>query len=135
LFHPDFLPEGASYAFAMKKNCNECGEAFMGRLDKRFCSDACRSTFHNRRNSDANNFVRNVNNILRKNRRILERLNARGKAYLHRDRLLAEGFQFNYFTNEYRTKSGNLYRFVYEQGYILKDDGYLTLVVRQEYVE
>lgn len=119
----------------MKKPCRECGEVFMGRLDKRFCSDACRSTFHNRQNSDANNFVRNVNNILRRNRRILEHLNASGKAYLHRDKLLAEGFKFDYFTNEYRTRSGNLYRFVYEQGYLEKDNGFLTLVVRQDYVE
>lgn len=113
----------------------ECGEAFLGRVDKRFCSDACRSTFHNRQNSDANNFVRNINNILRKNRRILEGMNPSGKASVHRDKLLAEGFKFSYFTNEYRTKTGNRYRFVYEQGYIERDNGYLTLVIRQEYMD
>ena len=119
----------------MKKQCAECGELFIGRSDKRFCSAACRSTFHNRQNSDQTNFIRNINNILRKNRRILEDFNPDGKASVHRDQLIAEGFKFSYFTNEFITRTGNTYRFCYEQGYIERDDGYLTLVVRQEYVE
>ena len=119
----------------MRKQCPECGEEFLGRADKRFCSAGCRSAFHNRQNSDQTNFIRNINNILRKNRRILESINQGGKVTIHRDKLLEEGFKFSYFTNEYRTKSGNIYRFCYDQGYTERDNGYLTLVVRQEYVE
>ena len=119
----------------MKKNCQECGEAFMGRADKKFCSDQCRSAYNNRLNSDATNFIRNINNILRKNRRILAELNPDGKAQVHKDRLLEKGFKFSYFTNEYITKSGNNYRFCYDQGYLARENNYFTLVVRQEYVE
>ncbi len=119
----------------MKKQCIECGEEFIGRADKRFCSPQCRSTFHNRQNSDQTNFIRNINNILRKNRRILAALNPEGKATVHRDKLVEAGFKFSYFTNEYRTKSGNVYRFCYEQGYTERDNGYIMLVIRQEYVE
>jgi hypothetical protein len=79
--------------------------------------------------------MRNINNILRKNRRILAALNPNGKARVHREKLLAEGFKFSYFTNEYVTKSGNNYRFCYDQGYLEIDNDYYTLVVRQEYVE
>lgn len=118
-----------------KKQCIICGEEIVGRPDKRFCSDSCRSTFHNRQNSDQTNFIRNINNILRKNRRILVNMNPDGKAYLHRDRLLENGFNFRYFTNEYVTRKGVVYRFVYDQGYTERENGYLTLVVRQEYVE
>jgi hypothetical protein len=118
-----------------KKKCAECAEPFMGREDKRFCSDQCRSSFHNRLNSDATNFIRNINNILRKNHRILAGWNTEGKTRVHRDKLIENGFKFRYFTNEYRTRSGNVYRFCYDQGYIELDNGYLTLVVRQEYVE
>lgn len=117
------------------KKCEECGAEMKGRSDKRFCSDSCRSAFHNRMNSDASNFVRNVNNILRKNRRILEENNPKGKARVHRDKLLEQGFKFTYFTNEYITKSGNIYRFCYEQGYIELDDDMVALVIRQGYVE
>ena len=119
----------------MKKSCIECGEEFMGRADKKFCSAHCRTTFYNKQNSDVSNFMRNVNNILRKNRRILVELNPGGKANVRKEKLLDLGFKFSYFTNIYRTKAGKEYRFCYEQGYLEREDGYLTLVVRQEYVE
>ncbi len=119
---------------APKRACLECGEAFFGRKDKKFCSDQCRNAYNNRLNSDATNFVRNVNNTLRKNRRILAELNPTGKTKIRRDKLLAKGFNFTYFTNIYRTKAGKVYHFCYDQGYIAIDDDYLALVVRQEYV-
>ncbi len=119
----------------MKNTCLECGEAFIGRADKKFCSDQCRSAHNNRLNKDATNFIRNINNILRKNRRILAELNPEGKITIHRDRLLERGFKFSYFTNEFRTKSGNVYHFCYDQGYLPLDNNYYTLVVRKEYVE
>ena len=118
-----------------KRTCLECGEKISGRVDKKFCSDSCRNSYNNRINSDANNFVRNVNNILRKNRRILEELNPNGKAKVHRDKLLSEGFKFSYFTNIYRTKAGKEYHFCYEQGYLELDNDWYALVIRQEYVE
>ncbi len=45
----------------MKNTCVECGEEIKGRADKKFCSDQCRSAFNNRLNSDATNFIRNIN--------------------------------------------------------------------------
>ncbi len=119
----------------MKNTCVECGEEIIGRADKKFCSDNCRSAFNNRLNSDATNFIRNINNILRKNRRILADLNPEGKTKIHRDRLLERGFKFSYFTNEYVTRAGSVYRFCYDQGYLALDNDYYALVVRQEYVE
>ena len=118
-----------------KKKCQECEELFLGRSDKKFCSDSCRSSHNNRLNSDTTNFVRNINNILRKNRRILEHFNPNGKARVHRDKLMEEGFKFRYFTNQYVTQSGNVYHFCYEQGWMELDHGYYRLVIRQEYVE
>lgn len=118
-----------------KGKCIECGDKVFGRADKRFCSDNCRSSFNNRLNSDATAFIRNISNKLRKNRRILCDLNPHGKARVHRDELLGKGFNFNYFTNEYRTKSGNVYHFVYDQGYLELDNEYFALVIRMEYVE
>jgi len=45
----------------MKKKCLECNDEFIGRADKKFCSDNCRSAYNNKLNSDATNFVRNIN--------------------------------------------------------------------------
>lgn len=119
----------------MKKTCLECGDEFNGRADKKFCSDQCRSSYNNKLNSDVSNFMRNINNILRKNRRILAELNPHGKSKVHRDKLLEKGFKFSYFTNVYQTKAGKTYHFCYEQGYLPINDGYFALVVRQAYVE
>lgn len=117
------------------KKCMECGETIRGRTDKKFCSDQCRNSYNNRLNSDNNNFVRNINNILRKNRRILQSLNPEGTTKVGKDELLTNGFNFNYHTNTYTTKSGKTYFFCYEFGYLPLEGDMFAIVVRQEYVE
>lgn len=121
-------------SLSMEKVCQECGEKLIGRVDKKFCSDQCRNTYNNRLNQDSTNFVRNINRILKKNRRILEALNTRGKTRVSRQKLIDEGFNFDYHTNVFTTKTGNTYVFCYDQGYIQVDNDYYTLVERQEYV-
>ncbi|MCB0660481.1 MAG: hypothetical protein KDC04_06080 [Saprospiraceae bacterium] len=115
--------------------CLECGDKILGRRDKKFCSDQCRTTYNNRLNTDQNKFMRNINNILRKNRRILEALNPTGKTTVTKTDLLDEGFKFAYFTNEYKTKSGKTYRFCYEHGYLELENNIFALVIRKEYVD
>ena len=85
--------------------CKECGDKLRGRVDQKFCSDYCRNTYNNRLNSDSTKYIRRVNNILRKNRRILSELNPTGKLKVDEMRLAEEGFNFHYFTNTYITKN------------------------------
>ena len=100
------------------KKCKECDEAMRpGRSDKQFCSDQCRSAYNNRRNSDATNEMRCINNLLRKNRRILANFILRGMVRLNREQLIQEGFCFKYFTHLSRSSSGEVYNFCYELGY------------------
>ena len=115
-----------------EKTCLECGEKIKGRADKKFCSDQCRITYNNKLNSDETNLVRNVNNTLRKNRRILMELNTTGKTRVAREKLLEKGFDFGYFTSTYTTKEGALYKYCYEQGYLEVDKNYFLLVVKKE---
>lgn len=117
----------------LEKNCIECGTAFKGRIDKRFCSDQCRSTHNNRRNSNENSCVRNINNILRRNRRILMELNPNGKNKVPFDRLKSRGFNFHYYTSTYTTRDGAQYYYCYEQGYLAIDGDYFLLVVKKEF--
>ncbi len=119
----------------MKKECEICGEKMTGRRDKRFCSDQCRSAHNNRLNGDVNNYMRNITNILRKNRRILVSLNPKGKSKVHRDKLLAKGFKFDYLTNIYKTRAGKVYHFCFEQGYLELEDKMYALVIKKEYVD
>lgn len=101
----------------MKKQCLECDRSFHGRADKKYCSNACRSATHNRQNRDQLKFVRNINNILRTNRRILAKLNTMGKTKIHRDKLLVRGFQFGFHTHTEQTASSTTCYFCYDHGY------------------
>lgn len=116
----------------MEKTCLNCQESIIGRSDKKFCSDQCRSSFNNRANSQENSYIKTVNAILKKNRKILADMNPTGKAKVKREDLIQKGFDFKFLTNIYRTKSGNTYFFCYDQGYFKIDNEYLALVVRLE---
>ncbi len=113
-----------------KQQCLECGEPFKGRVDKKFCSDYCRNSYNNKVNKDSKNLIRNTNNRLRKNYRILEALNPNQKTKTSKTKLNERGFDFNHFTSIYTTKAGTIYYFVYDQGYLPLEGGYYALVKR-----
>jgi predicted nucleic acid-binding Zn ribbon protein len=117
------------------RKCKECGQVLNGRKDQKFCSDYCRNTYNNRQNEDATAYVRRINNILRKNRRILASMNPTGKVTVDGIRLAEEGFNFHYFTNIYQTRKGSQYFFCYEQGYIKLENDQYMLVHKQDYVK
>ena len=112
----------------MNKTCLECNDKIVGREDKKFCSDGCRNSYNNKINKDSTNFMRNVNNKLRKNYRILSALNVDGKSKTTRAKLLSKGFDFDFFTNILNTKTGNTYYFIYDQGYLALENDYFMLV-------
>lgn len=112
----------------MSKVCLECGEKIAGRDDKKFCSDGCRNAHNNKMNKDQNNLMRNINNKLRKNYRILCDLNPEEKTKTTRTKLLSKGFDFEFFTSIYHTKNGNTYYFLYDQGYMaIENDGFVLV--------
>ena len=110
------------------KTCLECSEKIVGREDKKFCSDGCRNSYNNKMNKDSTNFMRNVNNKLRKNYRVLCELNVEGKSRTTRNKMMSKGFDFEFFTSILNTKTGNTYFFVYDQGYRVLEDEYYMLV-------
>lgn len=115
-----------------KRTCPICGDTITGRIDKKFCSDQCRTEYNNKHNQFSNNYIRQVNRILRKNRRIMEELNPYGKTKITKKKLVDKGFDFKYFTNIYRTKTGNTYYFCYEQGYLPLENDYYALVKNEK---
>jgi predicted nucleic acid-binding Zn ribbon protein len=115
----------------MSKVCLECGEKIVGREDKKFCSDGCRNAYNNKINKDSTNYMRNINNKLRKNYRILSNLNIEGKSKTTKTKLLSKGFDFDFFTNILNTGTGNTYYFVYDQGYRFLDNDFYMLVKKE----
>jgi hypothetical protein len=117
-----------------KNNCLECGTRLMGRIDKKFCNDQCRSVYNNRENRISGDYFRKVNTILRKNRKILEKLMVGEKSKTTKEKLLINGFNFYYYTNIYSTQQGKNYYFVYELGYLELDNEEYALVRKKDYV-
>ena len=114
-----------------KKKCLESEELLQGRVEKKFCSDYCRNSYNNRANKDSKNLIRNTNNRLRKNYKILSELNSSGKTKVWRTKLYDNGFDFQFFTSIYTTKTGNTYFYVYNEGYLpLEND--LFLLIKKE---
>ena len=86
--------------------CLNCEKPLKGRTDKKFCDDYCRNSYNNQLKAAKNNLVRNINNALGKNRRILESFfkPKEDKVNIHKDKLLEKGFQFKYITHTYTTQ-------------------------------
>src|SRR6187401_1169737 len=111
------------------RTCQECGEILKGRADKKFCDDACRSNFNNKANSDCTAEMRNINNILRRNRRILDSVvRADGKGKIPRINLADKGFNFRFYTHTYTTRRGTEYKLCYDYGYMPVENDYVLVV-------
>ena len=114
------------------RSCLECGTKIRGRIDKKFCSDHCRNAYNNRLNKDNKNLIRNINNRLRKNYRVLDSFTLKdGKTRTTKNRLVDKGFDFDYITNVYTTKKGSTYYFVYDLGYLPLDNDFYMIVKRE----
>ena len=112
------------------RKCLECGDKVVGRIDKKFCSDYCRNAYNNKVNKESKNLIRNTNNRLRKNYKILTDLNTTGKTKVTRRKLFDRGFDFTFFTSIYTTKTGNTYFYIYDQGYLALENELYLLIKR-----
>ena len=110
------------------KLCLECQDRVFGREDKKFCGDSCRNSYNNKQNKDSSNLMRNVNNKLRRNYRILSDINTEGKTKITKSKLDGLGFDFNYFTNLKVYKNGSEYKFIYDQGYKILEEDFVLIV-------
>lgn len=58
----------------------------------------------------------------------MEALTESHKVKVDKTDLIEAGFQFDFFTHQYKTTAGKVYIFVYEYGYLLlKDDQFLLV--------
>lgn len=116
----------------MKRLCLDCDTAVIGRSDKKFCDDACRSNYYYKSEGSDLNYIRKVNAILKKNRKLLEQFNPDGKTRLKMKILQSNGFNFDYYTNTYTTGKGTQYFFCYEHGYLILPPEDVLLVKKKD---
>ena len=106
---------------AYMKLCKTCREPIRGRSDKKFCSDHCRTHWHNEQNRMTSACVRTINQALRRNRRILLRC-SEGKKKPSRSMMISLGYDFNLFTGMAITVAGQSVYICYDIGFVIEAD-------------
>lgn len=115
-----------------KRFCLNCNSIINGRPDKKFCSDACRTMFHNRirhiRHTQSEELSR-IDRILKKNHAIIERLYSRGERETTFTELFGMGFNFDYITSlrENPDISSSYIVGCYDYTYVIGRDGRVFL--------
>jgi hypothetical protein len=101
----------------MKKSyCKVCKEPLEGRIDKKFCTDACRCSFFNRVQLRERKEFRKIDRIIKQNRKILKQLFEAGRAQASKQELETMGFEFGYATQVVVANEGELRYFCYDLG-------------------
>jgi hypothetical protein len=119
----------------MEKLCLECGKPLgAGRSDRRFCNEACKTKFHNNQKIFEYAEIKKIENILKRNRRVLKRLlgDEREKVVSY-EKLLKLGFEFGYYTH-HRKSAVKKYEYTYcfDYGYRIADDASYKIVKAYE---
>ncbi len=118
------------------KNCLACNKILKGRIDKKFCDDYCRNNYNNlqKRKNTNSVYVKNINNALLKNRKILENILPETEELIKipHQKLLEKGFVFKYHTHTYKNKKDQIYFFCYDYGYLTLENNWLLVVKRRE---
>ena len=117
------------------RKCMVCGELLIGRIDKKFCSEQCKTHYHNQSPNKSEKIRRDLNKILSKNQTILKKYNPVGKTTVRTEVLKSEGYNFKFFTHIYKTKNGFTYYFCYDFGYMPVEDDKILIVNWQEYMK
>jgi hypothetical protein len=122
-----------------QRTCLACDKELKGRSDKRFCDLHCKSSYHYRRSlEEAPRFYNKVDNQLKLNRKILKQYNKAGKATVRASLIKEDGFNPNYFTHYWKNNKEDVYLFVYEYGFLKKNEHGVEkyiLIKWQDYME
>lgn len=78
--------------------CLECGTLFYGRLNKRFCCDACKNRYHNRKQQEIRRVKLRMRTILERNYSILSSLLSMNLFSINRQELLLLGYNMDCMT-------------------------------------
>lgn len=120
------------------KECFHCSKQLKGRTDKKFCDSHCKSAYQYKKEKESpERFYNKVDNQLKLNRKILKEYNKGGKVTIRTNVLKELGFDPKFFTHYWKNKKGEVYLFVYEYGFLKKDENgkdKYVLVTWQDYM-
>lgn len=120
------------------KECFHCAKALTGRTDKKFCDSHCKSAYQYKKEKESpERFYNKVDNQLKLNRKIFKEFNKGGKVTIRAKVLIELGFNPKFFTHYWKNQKGEVYLFVYEYGFLKKNENgkeKYVLVTWQEYM-
>lgn len=99
------------------KKCKQCGKNLIGRLDKLFCDSQCRNTFNNQNKRSDQLLIQDVNQRIRRNRRILKSLCPIGKATVRKEVLDTMQYDYRYFSSIFKSPNNNVYYICYDYAF------------------
>lgn len=111
----------------MKRTCLRCGAPLQGRIDKKFCSDDCRTDYHNEQRRKWERELRTVNRILAANWKILTRNLRLGRSVLPVEELAAQQFNFTVYTASRRRFPGRRTYWCYNCTYQVSRSGIVRI--------
>lgn len=111
----------------MERFCRECSAPLAGRSDKHFCSDSCRTAYHNRRYRKEERDTGAVNVVLRRNRRILSAVYKSGLNHIKLTDSRMKGYDRNYFTSVRRRLLRPAVYHCYEYSYTIRGGSIVNL--------
>ncbi|WP_103070837.1 hypothetical protein [Aquimarina sediminis] len=119
----------------MAKACLYCNKDLEGRVDKKFCTSYCKSSYHYQKNKESeDSLFQKIDRHLKTNRRLLKEYNKAGLATVRKEKLINNGFNPTYFTHYWKNKEDKVYLFCYEYGFLDIKDKYV-LVTWQKYMD
>lgn len=122
----------------IQKKCLYCDNELQGRTDKKYCNLHCKSAYqYKKQKEEPERFYNKVDNQLKLNRKLLKAYNKAGKSIIRAKVFFDLGFDANFFTHYWKNKKGEVYLFVYEYGFLKKNEGgkdKFVLVMWQDYM-
>lgn len=115
-----------------KRFCKECKKIINGRIDQKFCSGDCRTSYHNKEYRANYIAILKINKILKNNYRILARLHSKEDKEWPCSSLFDLGFNFDYFTSidSNTIPNQSLKMYCYDYSYTILDQK--NIVIKKE---
>jgi hypothetical protein len=102
----------------VERKCPVCGDALIGRTDKKYCSDQCRFVSNSKKKQLNEKPIIDANQRLRRNRMVLKTLCPAGKCVVRREVMEALGYEVTLFTSIFVTGRKQIYYLCYDYGYM-----------------
>lgn len=118
-------------AYMQNNLCLHCSKPVKGRVDKKFCSIACKNKYNYGQRARTKSEVKTIDQLLHRNHIILSTLMGDSrKEMFDRMILLKAKFRFEFHTGHYLNKEGKTYWLVYDYAW-MEFSNQKVLVVRK----